>query len=115
MTSSPSTLNLSAPLPRANSSQGIHYDDSTLSAPSPIWKAYAYALRTSLTHDDGGLNQTRQAIYVASPFQTGVPGGNYVDDAITNYHIYEKVDPIQKGDRPFYDVTGESYFDRLSM
>ena len=86
-----------------------------LSTPSPIWKAYAHALRTSLTHDDGGLNQTGQAIYVTSPFQIDIPSGNYVDDAITNYHIYKKVDSIQSRDRPFYDVTGDSYFDRLSM
>ncbi|KAH6663233.1 hypothetical protein B0J14DRAFT_279213 [Halenospora varia] len=75
-----------------------------------VWKAYAIALRMHLTTIDK-LDQSSKAIFVASPFQYGIPAGSLVPDEITNEQLYRKADAIQDRRRPGYSSDGGSYFE----
>lgn len=88
---------------------------NTPSTPSHLTKALAktFARLFSLSND---LSKDGRAVFVAGPNQTGIPGGNLVPAAVTNYQVFLKADAVQRINNPEYSVDGAgSYYSFLSM
>jgi hypothetical protein len=85
------------------------------STPSILIKALAktFARFLSVSND---LGKDRRAVFVAGPNQAGIPGGNLVPAAVTNYQVFLKADAVQRINNPEYSVDGAgSYYSFLSM
>lgn len=80
--------------------------------PSLLWKAYAQTLWPYLSLNSD-LSAVRQAVFVASPLQLGVPANDLVPEGVTNYQQYLKADCMQKKDMPLYSLENGSYFAQL--
>ncbi|USW55589.1 hypothetical protein Slin15195_G089080 [Septoria linicola] len=82
--------------------------------PSLIWKAYAAALRPYLSTDDD-MASRGMAMFIASPFTLGIPGGSLVPAEIRNQQIVNRCDRLMVPDSPIYEDSSSnaSYFETL--
>lgn len=89
-------------------------DAAPKSQPPLFRKALAFALvdklstATSLADED-------LAFFLAEPDQAGVPAGLAYPKEVTNYQTFEKIDVMQSLDHFNYSLSGNSYFEYLTM
>lgn len=112
--SEPTYPSLVGKLPGADTLQPSLSNDPAPSPPSFFLKALSFTLLSFLSQSSN-LSLEKKALFVAPLSQAGIPGGEFVDAAITNYQLFLKADAIQKKNYPLYTVddTG-SYFAALS-
>ncbi|KLO80596.1 Uncharacterized protein LW93_2935 [Fusarium fujikuroi] len=81
--------------------------------PSLFWKALASTIAPLITNATN-LTDEDMALFLSTPTQAGIPGGEFVPREITNFQIFSKADAVQKLDHPGFSLEGASYFSMLA-
>ncbi|KAK1484314.1 hypothetical protein CCUS01_04026 [Colletotrichum cuscutae] len=83
------------------------------STPTLLWKALTETLAPFFSNATN-LSDEEQSMFLATPTQTGIPGGDLAPAEAVNFQVFQKADALQILNCPTFSLDQGSYFTELN-